>query len=278
VAKNATTPGGISYEELAGFPQFSGSRDSRKITTRWRIAWSDIEPLFAECFPEPVVGAGWNFQVPMTYPGYSYLYAQDLQIEPLGGDGATVVWDAVARANSYPTDAVASLTFGTVQWEHNDPSGGTNLTIRTTDVSIGGEFLRIPQWKMSWQDSGDAVVEEDIDLGKFIPSIEYSITLHYAPSLNLATIVDKIGKVNSTNDVLSHVADETLLYLGASANRTTTWKITHRFSERVVKQGSNEYGWNHFYRPSDQTWQRAVHADTNELVFPTATLIELYQP
>lgn len=292
----AQTPGGIAYEELGGSPTFNVTREGYTAVQRWRIAWSDVDNLIEEIFPESVSGV---YFLPMQFPNKPWLYANSVAIDNKfeGGDQAST-WNATSYTNDY-TWANVTINYSTVQWEQQGTDPGGDTTLRTTDVSIGSEFLRMPGYRMQWinDPSGDPVpaaqrdvVEEDIDLGKLIPTLEYSITWHHAASLDLATIIDKIGHVNSTNDVIADADDETVLYLGASANRTTTWKgtstwrITHRFSEKRQTHAGSVYGWNHFWRPGDDEATPAIVAGFYEVqtpegnpIFPATTFIELFQ-
>lgn len=289
------TPGGIEFHELEGYPTGSGSREGRTLQTRWSISWDDLEDLLAELFPETATVGGWTFAAPMTYPGISYLYAKSYSYRP--GPVPPEVdtpWDRNHYADS-ATDkkdsCIVDITFGTASWTEADDG-----TYRTHDVTIGGEFLRLPQFRMKWEGESAEAKESDLDTGLFIPHVEHSITFPMVPSVSWNTILSKIGKTNAGNDVFANSAEEAVLYLGAQITATTTWKgtrtyrISHRFKERIISgqpydadEESSEsisalvgdIGWNHFFRPEHSRWQRLLLADGSK-IYPTTTFAELF--
>ena len=272
-----STPAGIPYEELTGYPQFTGTRETLSVHTRWKIAWSRIWAFFREAFPQPTQGQSTTFQKPLNYPGYAFLYLQDATISPLGGEDAIAALNlAPPQHNSYG-HALLDLRFGTVAWEQE-----ADTTLRTTDITFGVDFANLSTREAYWTNPNKAnrVTDETLNLGVLIPTVEYSVRLHHYPFLPLNSIIDLLGKVNDTEgDVIGHEAVETLLYVGAIAARSTTWKgtgtweITHRFSERKPKLSGNVHpagatpGWNHFWRPAPPEpakarWEKIVGSDS----------------
>jgi hypothetical protein len=241
-----------------------------------------------ECYPQPIIGGTAAYTVPLRYPGRPWLYCQNVTLAPLGGENNPAQFDPLGFYNRYG-NYIATLTFSTVSWEQSSssPSGGSDTTIKTIDISIGGEYMRLPQYAMYWADrpvgSGKPIENEDIELGKLIPTIEYSVQLHDYAYLPFMKIIELIGKTNKTRgQIIGHEFAETLLFLGASANRTVTWEgagtfqITYRFSERQIKHDDRTYyGWNHFWRPETSEWMK-VKDKRGVVVFPPDDLAELF--
>lgn len=282
-----TTPSGIEYEEMNGFPKHSVQRDRSSLSTQWKISGGDLKAFMDECFPEPTAGGSTVYSWPLQYPKKPWLYCQSLSLEPLGGEDAIPTFDDVERTNAYEF-WVANLEFGTLSWEEKSDPNTNDVTLVTIDVSFGGEYVNLQQFKLYWKtaNGGNEIVEGDVDTGKLIPTVEYNITLHNYLYLPIQTITKNLGKVNSTaNQLIGHEAPETLLFIGASANRTITWQGTGlwqmslRFSEKAIKHTqsgtASTYGWNHFWRPEQSIYEKVVDANNN-LIFPTTDLSKLF--
>ena len=280
-----TTPGGIQYEELNSFPQMTGTREQFTLNTQWKIAGGDVWDLFSECFPEPTFGGVTIHSQPLQYPGRSWLYCNSLSVAPLGGEDQAPNFNSVTGYNSYD-HLIATLQFGTVPWEEQTDSDTGDVTLRTVDVSFGGEYVNLQQYKLFWTTAVpglNEIIEGDIGTGKIIPTIEYNVTLHNYAFFPINAVIDNLGKVNDTaNQIIGHEDVETVLFVGASANRTITWRGTGlwqvglRFSEKQTKHGADSYGWNYFWRPEKSEWQKVVDAN-DKVIFPTADLSELFK-
>ena len=149
--------------------------------------------------------------------------------------------------------------------------------------------MNLQQYKLFWERNvvGNEIVEGDIHTGKLIPTIEYDITLHNYAFFPIQAVIDNLGKVNdAANQVIGHEANESLLFVGASANRTVTWRGTGlwqvglRFSEKQTKHedvlGVGSFGWNKFWSPKDSRWRTIVDANDKK-VFPATDLSELFR-
>jgi len=249
----------VSYEILAGSPKFNFQREGSTGSMEVLIAWGDINALAAEMFPPPFFVNGFLFFPPRgTMPGYSWLKAESMTVEPfpadLPGGGAA---DSHAKCN---------LTFKADPREE-DEDGETLLT-HTYDV--GGEFLTLPQSGMRWE-GGDPIKQEDITAGKIVPQVEHQMTWEQVPFVPIAAIRANIGTVNG--GPFFGASSESLLFVGAQITRTVTtdgqqpYKVDYRFSERVLQHGSYRVGWNHFFNPDNGQWRRIVSVGTGAYVY-----------
>jgi len=67
-----------------------------------------------------------------------------------------------------------------------------------------------------------------------------------------------------------------LLFVGAAMIQTVTsdetlpWQVDLHFVERIVKQGAQQVGWNHFFRDEQGhgNWQRIKTANGDD-IYPT---------
>lgn len=257
----AVAGGIVPFDELAGSPTFSLTRESREANRVGKIAWANNDALALECFPSAP-------SLPGLYPGIAYLYVNSLEIAPFHPEPG---WEQICGGNTAHYEfALATIKYSKLPYESS--------TLITRRYSFGGEFLTIPAGTLKWEDTGKKVDEEEISAAKTICMIEHSITWHRVleASIPWSAIKANIGKVNDgtlNNAYFPSVADESLLYLGAEMNFTFStdgsqvWTLEHRFQERQVKVGGNTYGWNHFLRPRDSAWKRLLD-ESGDPVYP----------
>lgn len=262
----AVQGGVVPFYDFDGLsPKFEYNRDSRTATREGHIDWANIDALVAEC----LAGAP---ALPGAYPGVASLYVNSLHIEPLAEEQIPTCGNVIAY-----NKAKVSITYGKLEY----PS--ENLVSRKWNYSA--EFMTLPASSVKWE-NGDAVENEEVSAAKLIPMIEHSLTRHRCPSIPWAAIKECVGKVNEIaldDDIFVSVAEQTLLYLGASidwtlsTDGTEVWTLEHRFQERRVTVGASVYGWQHFWRPDQKQWQR-LKDDAGNFMYPeTQDFPELFE-
>jgi len=280
----ATYGGSVAFHEEEGSPKMSVGRESRKIVRTGTIRWSDIDTLVSECFPAPPAMFG-------SHPENTFLYAESVEIEPIGDELAN--WMSISSGgaaiytspedHAHRDEARAVITYSSMP----NPTG-TVLSVR---MGIGGEYQMISPVKMKWQDlvatdpDNAWVSNEDAKIGKFIPTADWAFTRQRAVSVPWVAIRACMGRVNAghlNTFPFYNVARETLLMVGAeigfsyAADGNAQWTLDYRFNERIIA-AANVYdspgGWNHVYREKNNIWARIVpDGGTTPIQYPTTGL------
>lgn len=246
----------IAYEELGGSPRIVMNREGGNARRIVKIAWSDIGRAILEIFP----GAAFGYPYTASMPGFPWLRAATMDIEPFDPDNPTGTGQIM---NTYPTGAKVTVGYETLKWPDpnsskfdNGPDNGdlNDVTFLEQRLTFGGEYLTWPNNGVKWAKdvngnvpagSGGAgaggavpavVVYQDVNVGVVIPTIEHELTWNYVAFPPWSAIRSCLGKVNG--DVHMNCFPETLLFNGAVAERTysilgaPTWKLTYRISEK----------------------------------------------
>ena len=274
----------VIYQELEGSPKITMNREGGSATRVVLINWGDINNFILEVFPKG------NFGFPLTasFPGYRWLRAQSIDIEP---------WFAEApRGYGEPVNVYVSGARVTVNYAPNKIDDVEEQTFVEQEISSSAEFLTWPNQGVRWQTtpSGEVVacgqyvgkpgtistsdidkrkstlLSEEIKVGIVIPIIERTMTWHYVTNPPWVNIRNCLGKLNDRT--WQGAPKETVLFGGFSASRQTTslgikaWKLTYKFQEKCLnypvpkpykklKDGQmvtvtpEPEGWNHFLRP-----------------------------
>jgi hypothetical protein len=254
-------------------PKWFGDRKTRRVTRLGRIAYANIEALFAECFPSPPF-------VPGLMPGSTFMYVSSIEVVPFP--------EAVPSSGDMPTfsEAWCTVTYEPLTDEQDDETSTPGEPLITRTWGIAGEFLTIPANGYKWE-VGDLPVDvEEISASKIIPMIEHSITWNKADAIPWTAIKANIGKVNNAtldNRYWDNVAAQTLLYMGAqvsytfNSNGDQEYTIEHRFQERLVDDAGTVRGWNYFFNPTTQDWDRLLDGAGNPVYTTSALFTDLFQ-
>lgn len=280
----------LSGTDIDGSPSFQIAKDSASAKRVCKVDWSDIDSAITGLFGTVFMAGTGVVRDPLhTFPGKSYLVLDQMDIKPFDDD------NIVGSSGGLPTytSAQLELTYKTKPYNTDDDDDtsddpdvpeGTYLTHR---ISLGGDILTLPESGLQWQaanDDGIKDVAADVAPGMVIPTIEHQFTWHFVPSPPFAAMKNAYGKVNSA---LQYGAPaETLLFLGADANRdittegTKAWTLDYRFQEKALKAGGVIAGWNHFFRPDpgagQNSWQKILRKDGNT-VYETADFSSLFE-
>lgn len=266
---NRLTAYGIPYEELEGSPSFGGTKDGFTAQTIWRVPWTYVAALALELFPPNDPTLSLLYQTPpMTFPGFSNLYAQSFRAEPFIPDCPRNV--VAFSTNYYTHGARITIDYTSKPWDGS---------IWDHRVTIGGEMLRLPTSGFSWKSVYDAdpanftpIQEPDLRVCKVVPTLEHSITIYGVPEPPWEAILAAEGHVNS-NTVVGKVTvePETMMFMGCEASQSLTangmscWTLEYRFSQKELTEGEGEDAvvvtWNHFRRRDTGKWEKLVNKD-----------------
>lgn len=299
-----TSPGGIDHKVIDGL-KFSGDENKVTATLVLMIQTSDWGAFLDELLPQPqligsfvsvaprlyLINAPWlrvkSFTTDIVEPGKP--------IDPFGADPS-------APDGTYGSLMSVTITFETMQeTSDEEPDEGDPTTFLEHSVNAGVELLHIPPKKndVSELDIGhfpvfddvhvppDAEANDDPELGiyKLIPTIEHTLKWKYALNPAWKDIFEILGHVNREKLRLFKDADpETVLFSGIAGQRNyryfrrrtnaSPWSLDFKFSQRVIHENGNIYGWNHVYSPSKSKWVRPVR---KLLIGNVITRLPLYE-
>jgi len=288
--RSRITDGGIYYDELEGSPTFNIQRDGASATQILLIDWDDITDFVYEMFPSTYATVlGWDVYVPVSFPGNDALILKDLRIEPFDPNNPTDDTIGGDPLNSYASGAKVTAQYETNDWQSATDDDGNELKF-SHNISVGAEFLRMPQFGYQWSSDNTPVQQEDALVSKVISTIEHELTFYgiVNPPLR-ANVYPTVGCVNDRRyNWLFASEAETLLFQGMNAELKTIfdgkqmWDLHYRFTERLV-QGEDRaaaaaIGWNHFWREDAGAWDKLVaRGGGNRSVYDTADFKDLFR-
>jgi hypothetical protein len=235
-----TTPGGISYSEMVGYPIIKADDNGPVLETKYKIAWADNKAFMSEALPATLAYTeGVQSANRLTYPDWEEMAATSVDISPLGGEDAKVDDDdGGTGCNQYTTGgAIVSVTY------RPDASEQDNDMLFKHDISLGCEFMTLPKANLRWVKDGGTETEimqqEDVPARKLIPTMEHALQVSRLVRPNFLGAALWCGGVNGTTFPFNS-PKETVLFLGLSANKaintdgTDGWDVTWRFAQRII--------------------------------------------
>lgn len=221
-----STIGGFSYVELNKDSGTGTIAQDGQAVRVFQVAWTDFV-----AFTKALVG-GWTQVNPTTltfaaadkhpdWPFYCTTTTYDHTGTPSSSGGVSS-WEF----------AIITATYKSLQYDIT-PSP-QDIFSQDIDISLDAEV--IPPDALETSDDGTAANKTTT---KLVPNIVYTMTYFALPTLNLATIFNFLGQVNSTAFQGANPAQ--MLFLGATASRTTTtgaipnWRVAYKFVFRPVE-------------------------------------------
>lgn len=254
----------VPFFELAGSPVESFTAEGFCATRRFLVRWEDRLN-----FARDVMGHSslFNYQSSTYYPNRTSVFPVKLTFKP--ADEKTIEYQEISALhlglNSYDGWALATIKYETLtQMDLDfgvDAEAGTKITYRLSWESVDEELPYSPDWV--WEDSSASIPAETPMLQR-IPQAIHVIIWSQVLNPPWRTIQETQGKVNASEFL--DCPPGTLLFEGAAANklyRSTfeegespyCWAITFTFRQKAIHHDSGIYGWNHFFRVSDGSWQ-----------------------
>jgi hypothetical protein len=290
-----TSPGGITYEELAGSPIVEYTNHGIVATRRFRVPWDDYVAFSREIGGQyTVVGSTVVATPPVPFPGTNPAVLVDhIRVEPFEStrpDGAPLSGLSTGT-NRYDNGALVTVHYREMFYEVVSATGKPpNLpsvpaeTFLTYEMNIGAELVVSPA--IGWQWPNSKVFSDNIAPNILRPTAEHLITWHRVPSVPYSAIRNCRGKINSA-DVFS-VPAGCLLFLGAKLQRDTSRggntpvsQVQYTFIERTNwLSGNTPAGWNYMYNHepvSGQHWQEPVEVfSPNRKLYQTVDFTTLF--
>ena len=241
-----TTPGGIPYTLMAGYPRIKCRPDSITGTEKYLLDWSNLVALGVEYFKYDAVG--YMLPRPVQMPGFPGLYCDEISLDPFIEDLPSA-HNTTQNGQTWKNYCVATLNYKTL--EPNETEGSAEFSRTTT---IGGEFVELPKGYANWGlVSGIDNVDPSGDprIAKFTPTFDHNLTIDRITSIPWNTLRSLIGAVN--NATLMGAPAETILFAGADVRSKSNLSGTSYSLEiKIVEKPTN---WNKFFRPYENEFQ-----------------------
>ncbi len=266
------------------------------------IAWGDINTLRDEAFPIPVLrGSIMTSGFGAALPGYNYLRADSLHIEPLGERiiGPLTAGGAVDTTADFATLAefekakvtlsYVTPTFNTNQLDLEFPAADNPDPVSLLDHkwAAGGQYITIkPTSKMSFAGNIGGAVSDKVVATLFEPAIQHVITWPYVTNPPFAAIRTCLGKINNAvmNFQTGAIEISSLMFMGAElsgqvlSDGTKAWQVSYHFSERRVQSFGGIWGWNIFWDPIKNRYDVLVLNTAGDKLFLSTDLSVLFKP
>jgi hypothetical protein len=260
----------VPFKELGGSPQEEYNLEGFRAQREFLIAWEDRDAFAAEVLGI-VAQHGASTWVP--YPGKPTAFAFRLRYEPFDPDNPDCkpLTDLTAGLNSYTNSfAKATVEYRTVnpvdREDGPENEAGTHLTYR---MSFDVQTAELLPGGWTWEDQPALPAPDGLVIAKAVPGTDHHLTWHQVIFPPWEAIRSLQGKVNAT--AFLGCPAGTVLFLGAEANKLFRsgleagaspfcWQIHYVFRERAAKQGGQDLGWNHFWRPDPPGWAVLVNA------------------
>lgn len=269
----AVAGGSVAFNELVGLPKLSrrisANRKKRGETRHGIIRWVDIDALLLECLPAPPA-------LPGIHPRVGYLHVDSVDIMPWPPNPGTNGFSYNGLIVDY-VEAIVAIKYSPLPYDSS--------TLITRKSTYSAEVQLQPASGIKWQDTDDPVKSSDTQVGKVVPMVDHTFEFHrVAPNREgpLDSVVRSlVGMVNTST--YSGIPAETLLFKGASktwtidstGNQTFTYGM--QFKERSLKDDTDAWGWNHFYRNEDGKYARILTKEGNLMYATTNQFSNLFQ-
>ncbi len=231
----------IDYEEPYGSFTMSFGKDDTTATRIFKIDWGDLADFLIELKGGYRNAPTWPWTPPSRLPNFEFMYCTEADVVGLGKahkesgpEGDYTAYEYAKVTGRYESQKV-------VDDEIDDPTAILEETLR-----LSAEFLVLPERAYLWE-SDDILVQEEVTVGKLMPTFEYNITRPSVENSGANTLLDLVGMVNDAT--WRGITAGQALFLGSDADRTTTtdgaenWRITYSFLLRAIPH-------NYFFRPT----------------------------
>jgi hypothetical protein len=256
--------------------------------------------LLAEVFPTPIpLGTRQISGFGVQLPGYDWLRADSMHVEPLGDKIVGPLDDTGAVDKSMDFDTLVEFEKAKVSIKYannlasvqgqtfSEPYNPDPVLFLEHKLAMGCEFLQIPSEGLRWGVSTTDPVPDGLPIGLRIPTTEHSINWPYISFPPWTTMRSTLGKVNSVAITFQtgFISAECLMFMGVEASRqitsdgTTCWNITYRFSEKqqATTAAATVKGWNVFYNPVSQVFDVLYKSDNVTKIYASTPFSNLFQ-
>jgi hypothetical protein len=206
-------------------------------------------------------GTSFTRVVPLKYDGFDNCYATGVSMRGEGRSSAPS--DALGIQYDY---WIARVKFATRPYRFD----GSYPAV-TESGDAGADMVTRPGTAYEFP-SDSLVVSQNV--GVLMPTIDFSLTFHQLPSLNVAGYAALAGRVNT--EVFYGCAAGTVQYVGPSwqgqktVGNVVSWDVTHKFRFRWIEH-------NKIMRPDGAGFEAPVQVgDATKYLLPTIDLNALW--
>jgi hypothetical protein len=203
--------------------------------------------------------------IPLKYPGadpmFDNVYAYDVQMEGIGRSSSST--------SEGITFAKAIVTVQYRSWPFYFPGGG-DYPLMTVTANASADVVTVPG--TAYEFPSDSL-RLDRNAGVLVPKVDFALTFHFLPSLNLSLYTSLCGFVNSTT--FYGFSSGFVQYVGPASSSTLrvggqyTHTVSHQFQYRRIKH-------NEIMRPDGTGFEAPERVGSSDNLLPTADLNALF--
>jgi hypothetical protein len=199
--------------------------------------------------------------IPLQYPGpYENVFAYNIECSPFG-----VIAPHTAEGATWTRCKIA-VSFRSWQWQLT----GSDYPLMTINADASADMITVPG--TAYEFPSDSL-RLDRNVGILVPTLDFTLTFHMLPSLNMTLYSTLSGRVNSTT--FYGFAAGYVQYIGPSS--TSTLKIgnvqnhtvSHRFRYRRIPH-------NEIMRPNGTGFEAPERVGSSDKLIPDADLNLLF--
>jgi hypothetical protein len=279
-----TTPGGIKYALMEGYPKFSVSKGQSSASEKWLIKSGDVNQCARELVPPAVITGGVYFQPQGVNLPLSVFVSDSVDFEPQSSDG--LPGDPFLSDPNTDTQTNGTYDpyyYAMVNYVFNEQSAGDYdpsdpVTFLTHSIQSGGGIRSVPSHGVKLN---GAAIRDKLPIAKIEPTLEHTLKWDNVVSPNWSFILNMLGKVNNAplrmNKTLTAAAG-TVLFTGVSGSQkylwdgfstvTDPWEMSFKFSQRYITDSNVQNGpagWNHIYNTKSGQYQTIELPDGSAL-------------
>lgn len=224
-------------EELGGSPKLKFSLKETSATRVFKEDWDQVFTFVASFFPNGK---------PVTYPGYTYLPVDTVDVEPFMDDDE--IFDTTPA--SHKNGAKVTVSYKTLEYktekeqsgkeDKSQPGNQKAKEYVEVSTSVSGEFITYPCASMQWHMYDEELglntedVGEEMIAHRLVAIVEFTIKMHQVRQPPWEEIMACVGRVNQEKYYGNPVG--TMLFLGVTASQKVgflgnkPWELEYKFA------------------------------------------------
>jgi len=265
-----STPGGIKYKLVEGYPKGSFEDETASIEEQYIIRANQLNAFIAESFPSTLVmGGQWFFRGKRVCPHHNRLYTKRVAFEPFDETRPCDPFN-VHGADVATYSENLKLTISYSVDEDQESEDNNNESFLTVTADTGGEWLVVDAaedavWagEGAWEGLDEETEEFQLPASQLVPKTQWNVKWPKFPNSVLPDMVTRcrkaFGKVNSeAMPLFQDAVAATILFTGFSYSQEYSWKegpavsFDMSFDEKFIEDGNvfdEDVTHQHTYRP-----------------------------
>ncbi len=285
-----STPGGIKYKLIEGFPRGSFDEENGEIEEQYVIRANQLAAFVNESFPPVIVlGGFWFFQGKRVCPHHAFLFTKRISFEPLEPGKPCDPYNVhggLTDTDTYAEHLKITINYSVDEQNNNDD----NESFLTVSADNSGEWLVIDAAEDSlWEfcgnladlqrlaglPPGEPIEEFQLPASQLVPKTRWNVKWPKFPDTLLAIVIDRcrdaFGKVNSEiMPLFNNAVPDSILFTGFSYTKEYSWKeapavsMDMMFEEKFIKDASicqDDVTHQHIYRPGSGFQKLLINDD-----------------